>query len=197
MKADEPHNTCDTLNPGEGGRTALHVACMRESDYEVRTHLAHWHLCETQSPRKLLKVQVFRQHVTFQFLYLFQNANKVIALLLSYGARTDLLWSGHSPLSLAIATGNDVVNLLFLPGEPSSNHFQMNRTPHLSLLSFLWQAVDDLLIGGANPNIPLGQRVGSALCAVVNIHYHLCRDRAKLVQAYMHAVITFNEYTFE
>ncbi|XP_075901578.1 ankyrin repeat and MYND domain-containing protein 1-like isoform X2 [Nelusetta ayraudi] len=112
MKADEPHNTCDTLNPGEGGRTALHVACMRESDYE--------------------------------------NANKVIALLLSYGARTDLLWSGHSPLSLAIATGNDV-------------------------------AVDDLLIGGANPNIPLGQRVGSALCAVVNIHYHLCRDRAKLL----------------
>lgn len=80
----------------------------------------------------------------------------------------------------------------FLPGEPSSNRFQIHKTPHLSLLSFLCQAVDDLLIGGANPNIPLGQRVGSALCAVVNIHYQLCRDRAKLVKAFMHAVNTFN-----
>lgn len=150
-----------------------------------------------QSLWKLLKVQVFPQHATCQSLYLFQNANKVIALLLSYGARTDLLWSGHAPLSLAIATGNDVVNLLFLPSKPSGNHFQMHKTPNLALLSFLCQAVDDLLIGGANPNIPLGQRVGSALCAVVNIHYHLCRDRAKLVQAYIHTIITFNDYTFE
>lgn len=116
-------------------------------------------------------------------MYLLQNANKVIALLLSYGVRTDLLWSGHSPLSLAIATGNDEVNNMFLPGKPSTDVSQLCKTPNLSLLSFLCQAVDDLLIGGANPNIPLGQRVGSALCAVVNIHYHLCKDRAKLVQA--------------
>lgn len=128
----------------------------------------------------------------FKFVYLFQNANKVIALLLSYGVRTDLLWSGHSPLSLAIATGNDEVKLRFLPGKPSANLFQLCKTLNLSLLSFLCQAVDDLLIGGANPNIPLGQRVGSALCAVVNIHYHLCKDRAKLVHAYKHALITLN-----
>lgn len=48
---------------------------------------------------------------SFVIVYVFQNANKVIALLLSHGVRTDLLWSGHSPLSLAIATGNDEVNL--------------------------------------------------------------------------------------
>lgn len=38
-----------------------------------------------------------------------QNAAKVVALLLSHRASTDLLWSGHSPLSLAIATGNILV----------------------------------------------------------------------------------------
>nr|XP_040039981.1 ankyrin repeat and MYND domain-containing protein 1 [Gasterosteus aculeatus aculeatus] len=95
----------------EGGRTALHMACQRDSEY--------------------------------------QNASKVVALLLSHRASTDLLWSGHSPLSLAIASGNDL-------------------------------AVEELLNGGADPNIPLGRRVGSALCAISNFSYHLCGNRAKL-----------------
>lgn len=42
-------------------------------------------------------------------LFFLQNASKVVALLLSHRASTDLLWSGHSPLSLAIASGNDLV----------------------------------------------------------------------------------------
>uniref|UniRef100_UPI0037E8729E ankyrin repeat and MYND domain-containing protein 1 n=1 Tax=Semicossyphus pulcher TaxID=241346 RepID=UPI0037E8729E len=111
IKADEPLIT-DENNLKAGGRTALHLACQRESDY--------------------------------------QNASKVVALLLSHRASTDLLWSGHSPLSLAIASGNDL-------------------------------AVEELLKGGANPNLPLGRSVGSALCALANINYYLGGNRAKLL----------------
>ncbi|XP_075901698.1 ankyrin repeat and MYND domain-containing protein 1-like [Nelusetta ayraudi] len=112
MKPQDLQDTAVNLSPKEGGRTALHMACMRESDH--------------------------------------RNASKVVALLLSHSASTDLLWSGHSPLSLAIATGNE-------------------------------RAVEELLNGGADPNIPLGQRVGSALCALTNFHYRLCGNRAKLL----------------
>ncbi|XP_026201601.1 ankyrin repeat and MYND domain-containing protein 1 isoform X1 [Anabas testudineus] len=111
-KPQEPLSTNENPNLKGGGRTALHVACQRESDY--------------------------------------RNASKVVALLLSHRARTDLLWSGHSPLSLAIASGNDL-------------------------------AVEELLKGGADPNIPLGSRVGSALCALANISYHLGGTRTKLL----------------
>ncbi|KAM6962472.1 ankyrin repeat and MYND domain-containing protein 1 [Aplochiton taeniatus] len=101
--------------PVEGGRTALHVACQRDSDYA--------------------------------------NAREVVSLLLSHKASTHLLWSGHSPLSLAIASGNDLV-------------------------------VDELLAAGADPNLPLTRRVGSALCALTNISYDSWpqpRNRTKLL----------------
>ncbi|XP_050950219.1 ankyrin repeat and MYND domain-containing protein 1 [Labeo rohita] len=88
--------------PQEGGRTPLHVACQRDSDYA--------------------------------------NARDVVALLLSHNANPNDVWSGHSPLSLAIASGNDL-------------------------------AVDELLAGGADPNLPLTRHVGSALCALANISY--------------------------
>ncbi|XP_005736988.1 ankyrin repeat and MYND domain-containing protein 1 isoform X2 [Pundamilia nyererei] len=109
-KATETLTTSPHLK--EGGRTALHFACQRESDY--------------------------------------RNASEVVAILLSHRASTDLLWSGHSPLSLAIASGNDM-------------------------------AVDELLNGGADLNLPLGWRVGSALCALTNINYHLVGHRIKLL----------------
>ncbi|XP_051930203.1 ankyrin repeat and MYND domain-containing protein 1-like [Hippocampus zosterae] len=78
------------------------------------------------------------------------NASKVVSLLLYHRARTDLLWSGHSPLSLAIASGNEM-------------------------------SVEELLKGGADPNIPLSCGVGNALCAVTNFCYNLDGKRAKLL----------------
>ncbi|XP_032081553.1 ankyrin repeat and MYND domain-containing protein 1 [Thamnophis elegans] len=70
----------------------------------------------------------------------FTNTGKVINLLLDHNANPNVLWSGHSPLSLAVAGGNE-------------------------------QAVAELLAGGADPNLPLSQSIGSALCAVVNPPY--------------------------
>ncbi|XP_047230224.1 ankyrin repeat and MYND domain-containing protein 1 [Girardinichthys multiradiatus] len=89
-------------------------------------------------------------HIACQREYDYLNACKVVALLLSHRASTDLLWSGHSPLSLAIASGNDL-------------------------------AVEELLRGGADPDLPLGCRVGSALCALANFNYHLGGNRIKLL----------------
>lgn len=110
-----------------------------------------------------------------------QNASKVVALLLSHRASTDLLWSGHSPLSLAIASGNDLVTP---PAPPhTQTHTNTCTKPHfvLDLFPAPVQAVEELLKGGANPSIPLGRNVGSALCALANINYHLGGNRAKLV----------------
>ncbi|MED6276468.1 hypothetical protein CHARACLAT_003353 [Characodon lateralis] len=89
-------------------------------------------------------------HIACQREYDYLNACKVVALLLSHRASTDLLWSGHSPLSMAIASGNDL-------------------------------AVEELLRGGADPDSPLGCRVGSALCALANFNYHLGGNRIKLL----------------
>uniref|UniRef100_A0A3P8T7D4 MYND-type domain-containing protein n=1 Tax=Amphiprion percula TaxID=161767 RepID=A0A3P8T7D4_AMPPE len=111
MKTEEPLSFSESPHLKEGGRTALHVACQRDSDY--------------------------------------LNASKVVALLVSHSASTELLWSGHSPLSLAIASGNEL-------------------------------AVEELLKGGADPSIPLGCRVGSALCALANINYYLGGNRIQL-----------------
>ncbi|XP_035509475.1 ankyrin repeat and MYND domain-containing protein 1 [Morone saxatilis] len=78
MKTQESLSTSKIPHLKEGGQTALHVACQRDSDY--------------------------------------RNASKVVALLLSHRASTDLLWSGHSPLSLAIAAGNDLLDMLAKAG---------------------------------------------------------------------------------
>uniref|UniRef100_A0A2K5JBN9 MYND-type domain-containing protein n=1 Tax=Colobus angolensis palliatus TaxID=336983 RepID=A0A2K5JBN9_COLAP len=39
----------------------------------------------------------------------YKCARDIVRLLLSHGANPNLLWSGHSPLSLSIASGNDLV----------------------------------------------------------------------------------------
>ncbi|XP_062832601.1 ankyrin repeat and MYND domain-containing protein 1 isoform X3 [Anolis carolinensis] len=46
----------------------------------------------------------------------FRNAAQIVRLLLEHSANPNVLWSGHSPLSLAIATGNDQINTLLAAG---------------------------------------------------------------------------------
>ena len=43
------------------------------------------------------------------FYILFQSAAKIVHLLLDHKANADVLCNGHSPLSLAIISGNDEV----------------------------------------------------------------------------------------
>ena len=42
-------------------------------------------------------------------LFVFQNACRVVRLLLQHHANPNVLCNGHSPLALAIASGNDLV----------------------------------------------------------------------------------------
>ncbi|XP_053316406.1 ankyrin repeat and MYND domain-containing protein 1 [Spea bombifrons] len=51
----------------------------------------------------------------------FKHARDIICLLLDHNAETNVLWSGHSPLSLAVASGNDlaVKELLARGAEPN------------------------------------------------------------------------------
>ncbi|KFU90132.1 Ankyrin repeat and MYND domain-containing protein 1, partial [Chaetura pelagica] len=74
----------------------------------------------------------------------------VICLLLKHQANPNMLWSGHSPLSLAIASGNDL-------------------------------AVAELLKHGADPNLPLGAAVHSALCAALSTAYGWERPAAQRI----------------
>uniref|UniRef100_A0A1A7ZYY6 Ankyrin repeat and MYND domain containing 1 n=1 Tax=Nothobranchius furzeri TaxID=105023 RepID=A0A1A7ZYY6_NOTFU len=51
-------------------------------------------------------------HVACQREFDYMNASKVVSILLSHRASTNLLWSGHSPLSLAVASGNHLLDML-------------------------------------------------------------------------------------
>ncbi|XP_041061671.1 ankyrin repeat and MYND domain-containing protein 1 [Carcharodon carcharias] len=47
-------------------------------------------------------------HIACQWEDNYKNAHQIVRLLLRHKANPNLLWSGHSPLSLAIASGNDL-----------------------------------------------------------------------------------------
>ncbi|XP_030072899.1 ankyrin repeat and MYND domain-containing protein 1 [Microcaecilia unicolor] len=79
-------------------------------------------------------------HIACQRTDNYQHARDIVRLLLMHKANPNLLWLGHSPLSLAIASGNDLV-------------------------------IKELLGNGADPNLPLGKGIESALCSAVSTAY--------------------------
>ncbi|XP_006893562.1 PREDICTED: ankyrin repeat and MYND domain-containing protein 1 [Elephantulus edwardii] len=69
-----------------------------------------------------------------------KHTRDIVRLLLTHKANPNTLWSGHSPLSLSITNGNDLV-------------------------------VKELLVQGADPNLPLTKGLGNALCMVCDLVY--------------------------
>jgi hypothetical protein len=102
----------------------------------------------------------------------YRHACRVVNLLLSHHANANLLCNGHSPLALAITSGNDLVSAL-IPSMPNASLCPL-------------QAVDELLAFGADPCLPLTHGVGSALCVASTTEFEHRRapnDRLLLVSA--------------
>ncbi|KAF5909795.1 ankyrin repeat and MYND domain-containing protein 1, partial [Clarias magur] len=135
--------------PKEGGRTPLHVACQRDTDYA--------------------------------------NASDVVSILLSHKASTDHLWSGHSPLSLAIASGNDLAvdELLAAQADPNlplscrvgnalcaAANIYYNPGPRLRNRIKL---VERLVKAGANILMPVvvGEKKRSTIGTAVDYAYYM------------------------
>ena len=71
--------------------------------------------------------------VSFDFHDCFQVSCAVVRLLLEYGANPDLLCEGHSALSLAICSGNDLVRFAVLETMILCGHYlYLYVYPHVS-----------------------------------------------------------------
>uniref|UniRef100_A0A4W4GBI6 MYND-type domain-containing protein n=1 Tax=Electrophorus electricus TaxID=8005 RepID=A0A4W4GBI6_ELEEL len=158
-------STVILTTPEDGGRTPLHVACQRESDY--------------------------------------MNARDVVSILLTHKASTIHLWSGHSPLSLAIASGNDLAvdELLAAradPNLPLSRHIGSALCAAATLSYDRGHLVEKLIKAGANILMPVvvgeGRRcaIGTALDYA---HYFFNQDW-RIARAPYHALNQFQRQTY-
>ncbi|XP_058256877.1 ankyrin repeat and MYND domain-containing protein 1 isoform X2 [Hemibagrus wyckioides] len=157
-------NTTSIDAPKEGGRTPLHVACQRDTDYA--------------------------------------NARDVVSILLSHKASTNHLWSGHSPLSLAIASGNDLAvdELLGAGADPNlpltcqvgsalcaAANIHYNSGPRLRNRIKL---VEKLIKAGANILMPVvvGERGRSAIGTAVDYAYYMFNKDWRIAHIPYHAL---------
>ncbi|XP_043557727.1 ankyrin repeat and MYND domain-containing protein 1 isoform X3 [Chiloscyllium plagiosum] len=135
-----------------------------------------------------------------------KDAHQIVRLLLLHKANPNLLWSGHSPLSLAIASGNDpAVNELLANGaEPNlplthglgsamctavSTRYEHKRslTGRLALILKLLEANANILMP-----ITLTSQVNQAIGTAVDFAYHKYFQDSRIAQTPYHA-LTHNE----
>ncbi|XP_034036684.1 ankyrin repeat and MYND domain-containing protein 1 [Thalassophryne amazonica] len=143
-------------------------------------------------------------HVACQRDYDYSNATEVVALLLSHRANPNLLWSGHSPLSLAIANGNYLaVHELLKGGADPNMHLGPGVGSALCALANVnyryvgdrANMLDILVKGGADILMPV--KVGNVIGTAVDYaHYSFNQDVYTANTPYhalnMHERETFN-----
>ncbi|XP_060689937.1 ankyrin repeat and MYND domain-containing protein 1 [Hemiscyllium ocellatum] len=135
-----------------------------------------------------------------------KDAHQIVRLLLLHKANPNLLWSGHSPLSLAIASGNDLaVNELLANGaEPNlplthglgsamctavNTRYEHKRslTGRLALVHKLLEAKASILMP-----ITLNSQVNQAVGTAVDYAYYKYFQDSRISQTPYHA-LTHNE----
>nr|XP_035162151.2 ankyrin repeat and MYND domain-containing protein 1 isoform X6 [Callithrix jacchus] len=93
--------------PQLGTLTPLHIAAALPGEEGVRIVELLLHAITDVDARAADKDDTYQPG---------QCARDIIRLLLSHRANPNLLWSGHSPLSLSIASGNDLIDQLISHG---------------------------------------------------------------------------------
>nr|XP_020642058.1 ankyrin repeat and MYND domain-containing protein 1 isoform X1 [Pogona vitticeps] len=132
----------------------------------------------------------------------FKNAAEVVHLLLEHSANPNLLWSGHSPLSLAVASGNDqaVAELL---GSGADPNLPLSRGvgsalcsvtnpayEHSRTLADKMALINTLIAGGADMLMPItiGDETRSAVGTVVDYAYFKYYQDKRMMRTPYHAL---------
>ncbi|XP_038672535.1 ankyrin repeat and MYND domain-containing protein 1 [Scyliorhinus canicula] len=149
-------------------------------------------------------------HIASQREDNYKYAHHIVHQLLKHKANPNLLWSGHSPLSLAIASGNDLAvdellangaepNLALTQGVGSALCAALNTTyEQKRSLGKRLTLVDKLLNADANILMPItltapdGQVVGTAL----DYGYHKYYQDSKIAQTPYHALTPDERETY-
>uniref|UniRef100_UPI00398F5E5E ankyrin repeat and MYND domain-containing protein 1 n=1 Tax=Pristiophorus japonicus TaxID=55135 RepID=UPI00398F5E5E len=141
-------------------------------------------------------------HIASQREDNYNHAHQIVRLLLRHKANPNLLWSGHSPLSLAIASGNDlaVEELLANEADPNLPHTHAVGNPlcaalnttyeHKRTLSSRVNLVTKLLQSGANLLMPitLAHKGITAVGTALDYGYYRYYQDTKIAQTPYHAL---------
>ncbi|NXN74095.1 ANKY1 protein, partial [Himantopus himantopus] len=140
-----------------------------------------------------------------------EHARDVICLLLTHQANPNTLWSGHSPLSLAIASGNDlaVVELLKHGADPNLPLSGAVRSALCAAVSTAYEQqrtaaqrialVDKLLEAGADILAPVTLREGQrkAVGTAVDYAYYKYYQDGRIAHAPYHTLSASEREVFQ